>query len=215
MREKSTEFVLVRHGQTQWNREQVFRGHTDVALSEEGRAQAEATAAALRALPLTAVYSSRLARAWETATAIAAPHRLVPQEEPGLLDLSFGTWEGLSVEEVARRYPELYRRWREAPHTVVFPQGEGLATVRHRVERLLAHLPARHRGETICLVSHRVVNKVLLLTVLGLGNEHFWCIEQDTCCLNRFRYTGGRFIVSGINDTCHLRRPPTERETDF
>lgn len=215
MKGESTWFILVRHGQTMWNREQIFRGQTDVPLSPEGLAQAEATALALKEVPLAAVYTSRLTRARQTAVAIASYHGLTPQEEPGLLDMSFGAWEGLGVEEVAERYPELYRRWRTAPHTVTFPGGEGLAEVRRRVEELLARLPAKHPGQTICLVSHRVVNKVLLLAVLGLGNEHFWRIEQDTCCLNRFHYTNGSFIVSTINDTCHLRRPTGERQPDF
>lgn len=215
MKKDSTRFILVRHGQTMWNQEQIFRGQTDIPLSPAGRAQAEATALALKEVPLAAIYTSRLARARDTAAAIAAYHDLTPQEEPDLLDMSFGAWEGLGVEEVARQYPELYQRWRTAPHTVTFPAGESLAAVRHRVERLLARLPERHPGQTVCLVSHRVVNKVLLLAVLGLGNEHFWRIEQDTCCLNRFHYTRGAFIISTINDTCHLRRSASEGQVDF
>jgi probable phosphoglycerate mutase len=214
VKEKTIEFVLVRHGQTVWNREQIFRGKTDIPLSEEGLAQARATAEALRNTPLTAVLTSPLRRARQTAEAIAALHGISVEPDTRLSDISFGLWEGLGVEEVARRYPELYGRWRAEPQTVVFPGGESLAEVRHRAEELLQELAAERAGEVVCMVSHRVVNKLILLSVLGLGNEHFWRIEQDTCCVNRFRLEGGRYIITVINDTCHLK-PSGTRPPDF
>ncbi|MBU0703273.1 MAG: histidine phosphatase family protein [Chloroflexi bacterium] len=174
-----TRILLVRHGQTIWNKEVRFRGQADVELDEFGLRQAEATGRYVAARwPVAAVYASRMGRAMQTAAPIARHHGLTVQPLAGLLDLNFGEWQGLAPVEVVQRHPDLYRAWLEAPHTVCFPGGESLGLVRERVLAGLDEVLTRHPGQTIALVSHAVVNRVLLCAVLGLGNEHFWRLQQ-------------------------------------
>jgi len=205
--ENLTRIVLVRHGQTAWNREIRFRGQADLPLDEWGLAQAEATGRYLaKRWPVDAVYASPLQRAMQTAEAIADVHALRAQPFEGLLDINFGAWQGRSPDEVAQHYPDLLQAWWEAPHTVGFPDGESLDVVRSRAVAGLSQLIGRHQGRAIGLVGHAVVNRVLLCSVLGLGNEHFWRIQQDTCAVNVFEADQqGIYTVTVLNDTSHLQ----------
>jgi broad specificity phosphatase PhoE len=202
-----TRIVLVRHGQTVWNREQRFRGQSDVELDEFGLRQAEATGQYVATRwPVVAVYASPLRRTMQTAEAVASAQRLAARPLEGLIDISFGEWQGCTVDEVERGYPDLLRAWWEAPHTVRFPGGESLDVVRDRVVATLDAVVARHTGEAVALVSHTVVNRVLLCAVLGWGNDRFWRLQQETCAVNVFDVEkDGAFTVVLLNDTCHLR----------
>ena len=213
---KMTRIVLVRHGQTAWNREARFRGRAEVELDEFGLRQAEATGRYLVARwPVVAVYASPLRRAMQTAEAIARAVRLSAHDEAhgltahpleGLLDINFGELQGLSLDEAAQRYPAVYRAWEEAPHTVCFPGGEGLDDVRSRIVTALDEVIARHPEQAIALVSHTVANRVLLCAVLGWGNDHFWRLRQETCAVNVFdAEDDGTFTIVLLNDTCHLQ----------
>src|SRR5213082_1136682 len=106
-----TEILLVRHGETEWNRESRFQGHADPSLNELGREQAAELAAALAGERLAAVYSSPLRRALETAQIIAAPHRLDAVPVDGLREVDVGSWQGLTRDEVEHRFPQQFRRW--------------------------------------------------------------------------------------------------------
>ena len=202
-----TRIVLVRHGQTVWNKEVRFRGQIDVELDEFGLRQAKTTGQYVAARwPVSAVYASRMRRAMQTAQAVAGVRGLTARPLTGLLDLNFGAWQGLSPAQVAQQYPDLYRAWLQAPHTVQFPDGESLDIVRERVLGGLDEVVARHQGETVALVSHNVVNRVLLCGVLGLGNDHYWQLHQDTCAVNVFDVKeDGTYTLILMNDTCHLR----------
>ncbi len=206
---QQTRIVLIRHGQTVWNRDERFRGQTDVALDAMGLAQAEATGRYVaRRWPVSIVYTSPLKRAFQTAEAIARPQGVVVEPTEYLIDIHFGDWQGELAMEIARRNPDLIRAWMEAPHTVRFPGGESLEIVRHRLTEMLNDLLPRHAGETIALVGHSVVNRVLLCIVLGWGNERFWRVQQDTCAVNVFdaQMCGAdiTYTVYLINDTGHL-----------
>jgi len=202
-----TRVVLVRHGRTVWNREARFRGQTDVELDQFGLKQAEATGRYLAARwPVAAIYSSPLKRTMQTAEAIAHAQNLTAQPLEGLLDVNFGQWQGVLGEEIARRYPQLYRSWLETPHTVHFPAGESLEIVRGRVTAALDDLVARYPEQAVALVSHTVVNRVLLCAVLGWGNDRFWRLGQGTCAVNVFDVEeDGDFTIQLLNDTSHLQ----------
>lgn len=200
-----THIYLVRHGQTAWNREEIFRGRSDVPLDETGLKQAELAGLYFKELKLDAIYSSPLSRAWQTAERIAAPHGLRVQPLQGIIDMSFGQWEGHPHEEIKRMDPETYRLWREEPHRAKLPGGETLDEVRERAMAALEEVIRIHPEGTIVLVSHRVVNKVLLCGILGLDNSHFWQIIQDTTAINLIRYQRGRYFLALMNETCHLK----------
>jgi broad specificity phosphatase PhoE len=202
----ATRIVLVRHGQTAWNRKVRFRGQANPPLDDTGRQQAAATARYLaRRWPVEAVYASPIGRAMETAEAIAARHNLVAQPFEGLLDIHFGDWQGHSPDEVREKYPDLLRAWFEMPHTVQIPGGESLNIVRGRVVGGLNTVVGRHQGQTVAMVGHTVVNRVLLCAVLGLGNERFWRLRQGTCAVNVFEIDEkGNATIVVLNDTSHL-----------
>lgn len=201
-----TLMVLVRHGETEWNRVERFRGRADVPLNNTGLAQAEATARRLAAeWQPAAIYSSPLSRALRTAEAIARPLGLPVQIHRGLVDIDYGRWQGLTPDEARVEWPEEAETWYRNPQSASIPGGETLERVRVRAMEAVNQLAARHPGQTIVLVGHTVVNRAILLGVLGLGNNRFWHLRQDTCALNLFEAEGGDFTLGSMNDTCHLR----------
>ena len=201
-----TRFILVRHGQTQWNREERFRGQSDVPLDETGLAQASETARriAVQWRP-SAVYSSPLLRARQTAKAIAEPLGLAVHPHAGLNDINFGLLQGLTVAEARGRWPDIVSTWFSTPHLAQPPAGEKLAEVSERAMTAVTELVNCHPGDTLVLVGHLVLNRVILLGITGLGLDRFWRIGQDTCAINVFDAEDGDFTLQALNDTCHLR----------
>lgn len=200
-----TTILLTRHGQTDWNREDRFRGRADIPLNADGERQAVALAERLATFPISAVYSAPLQRARRTAEICAAPLGLDAQVLPGLLDLDYGEWQGLRTEEVIARDPDLYRLWLTEPASMRFPGGETLAEMQSRCVPVLEEVIARHPADTVAIVGHVTTNRALLLAVLGLGLERYWTLRQDTCCLNILRWPGdGSYELVTLNDTCHM-----------
>jgi len=199
-----TEIILARHGETEWNVAEVFRGRIDVELNETGIKQAELLAKHLSDLKIQSVYSSPLKRALKTAEMIAGYHKLDVEVAPGLIDFDYGEWQGLPHQEVKGKYKELYAQWIKNPHQVKVPAGESLSEVRKRAIAVVNNVIAKYEG-TIVLVSHRVVNKVLICALLGLDNSHFWNIRLDTCGITTFAYEKERFILTKHNDTSFLK----------
>ncbi len=200
-----TRIYLARHGTTDWNQEEIFRGRIDCRLNEMGRAEARALAGAFQETSLEAIFSSPLSRAKETAQAVAENHGLTVIAEPAFLDIDFGEWQGLPLKEVREKYSELYRTWLEKPQAVTFPGGENITQVRDRAWEGLWRVVQSHAEKTVFIVTHRVVTKVLICALLGLDIAHFWQIKQDTTAVNCFEYHRGSFLTSLINDTCHLK----------
>jgi broad specificity phosphatase PhoE len=207
----TTSVYLVRHGQTAWNKEEVFRGRTNIPLNETGLREGELAGGYLKDVEVHSVYSSPLARAWQTAQKIAGYHSIEVQPLEGLIDMSFGDWEGHPLAEVREKDGERYRQWREEPHLLRLPGGETLDEVRARAMAALEEVIRRHPEKTVVLVSHRVINKVLLCGILGLDNSHFWQITQDTTAINLIQYRNGKYILSLMNETCHLKPLRSER----
>lgn len=200
-----TTCLLIRHGQTEWNRVECFRGRLDIPLNALGRAQAQALATRLSSLPIASLYSSPLGRARETAEAIGNALACQVEVVPGLIDINYGHWQGLTPSQVAQKYPGLYAQWLKAPHQVHFPEGESLDDLRKRATLSLQALTARHPQDTVLLVGHQVVNRIILCIVLGLPNSCFWHIVQDNACLNCFHWEEGQgYSLSLLNDTSHL-----------
>jgi len=211
-----TTIYLIRHGQTAWNKEEIFRGRTDISLNEVGIREAELVGESLKGMDIHVIYSSPLSRARETARRIAQFFNLKVQPLEGIIDMSFGKWEGRPLREVQIHDRELYRQWREQPHLVKLPGGESLDEVRVRAMAALEEVVQYHHGKNLVLVSHRVVNKVILCGILGVDNSHFWQISQDAAAINRIQYQEGRYVLSLLNETCHLKSLKGERlKLDF
>jgi probable phosphoglycerate mutase len=202
-----TRFVLLRHGQTEWNRDERLRGRADVPLNSVGRAQAQACARRVDAeFTPAAVYSSPLSRAVHTAEAIADKRRLTVGLHSGFVDLDYGDWQGLSPGDVRSRWPTLADAWYRTPEQVQIPGGEMLALLQSRSLGALAELAARHGGETVVVVAHDAVNRALLTGFLGAEPRAFHRIRQDTGCINVVEASGASYAVVSVNDTCQLGR---------
>jgi len=209
---------LVRHGQTSWNKEEVFRGTLDIPLNDFGKKQALEVGKKLKSLspddPL--LISSPLGRARETAE-IAGESVSSKQIriEPAFIDINFGEWQGKAKTEIEKSFPALYEKWLTEPADMVFPGGESLEKTAARAEETIYRLARECQDHDLIIVSHRVVNKVLLCCLLGAGLNSFWKIKQDTACLNILEYDGRSFIVSALNMTCHLLPLGPGDTTDF
>lgn len=205
-----TTILLIRHGETAWNRGKIFRGVYDVPLNENGRIQASHLATALTSCHLDAAYSSPLSRARETAQIVLEPHGIKAVVHEGLKDFNYGQWTGLEDEEVVRRWPEEHTRWITAPHEIRPPDGDTLQEVFDRAFNAVEVIAQKHDGQTIALFAHRVVNKLLVLGMLTLGLERFPFIRQDNCCISEFERTDKGYILIRSNDTSHIRQAGAE-----
>jgi broad specificity phosphatase PhoE len=210
-----TSIYLVRHGQTAWNKEEIFRGRSDVPLDETGKRQAELAGEYLKERKIHAIYSSPLARARETALRIASFFSLDVQPLPGMIDMSFGEWEGRPLAEIRRTEADLYRQWRESPQHVKFRGGESLDQVSVRAMTALEDLIGREPEKNLIVVSHRVVNKVIICGILGIDLSYFWQIAQDAAAINLIQFKEGKYVLTLLNETCHLKLLGGEAKIDF
>jgi broad specificity phosphatase PhoE len=206
--------ILARHGETAWNAREIFRGRADIPLNDTGLRQAELLGRYLGIGKIDVVYSSPLQRAVKTAEAVASPHGFDINIVSNLNDIDCGEWQGLSLREVMERYPELYQDWLDTPEQVRLPGGETLEEVRSRVVPFVGDAVMRCGEGTIVLVSHRVVHKVIICALLGLGNASFWNVRLDTGGITRFEFNGDRVVLVSHNDTSYLQ-PRSKPPVDF
>jgi len=208
-----TRLIIVRHGRTAWNegQEERLRGRADLDLDEAGLRQAAATAARLNRWAAGAVYASPLKRAMRTAEILAGPRGLPVQPLDGLVDIDYGRWQGLSLSEAEADDPELYGLWLRSPHQVTFPGGESLEQVRNRAAAAVETVLASRPEQTVVLVSHKVVCRILLCHLLGVDNSHFWQIQQGLCAINIVDIESDSPLVVLLNDTCHLKESGADR----
>jgi 2,3-bisphosphoglycerate-dependent phosphoglycerate mutase len=141
-----TELLLVRHGETDWNRDRRIQGHTDIPLNAAGLEQAQALAERLAETRLDAVYASDLARARDTAQTVADRHGIEVQVDGDLREKNFGSWEGLTDTEIGQRFPDAVRgRWGD---------GETTEQMAERAVAAVGRIRARHNGERVLVVTH-------------------------------------------------------------
>lgn len=205
---------LVRHGETAWNREKVFRGRADIPLSERGLRQAELTGKAFSRVAVEAIYTSPLQRSLLTAQAIARQTGAPLHLEPALTDIDFGLWTGVPQAQVNEKFPELYQQWKLTPHLCQFPQGETLADVWKRTNHFARTVAPRHQDAAV-IVTHRVILKAFILSALNLGPEHFWALRMDTCSISALEYNDKKVSLILLNDTCHLTGEKDAGAIDF
>jgi phosphoserine phosphatase len=200
-----TKIILVRHGHVEGISPERFRGRAELELTTEGRRQAKATARRIRAswIPV-ALYASPLSRCLTTAEAIGRLFDLTPTPIAGLMDIDYGEWQGLTPDEVARKWPETLDTWQRAPHWAAIPGGESLQDVLTRAVAALREVIGRHAGDTVVLVGHDSVNRVILLHALDLPLSRYRRLGQDPCAINEIDFSAGEFTVRSVNGTYHL-----------
>ena len=179
--------LLVRHGETPWNREGRYQGRTDVPLSDIGEAQARALGARLSDLPIALALASPLARTRRTAEAILGDRAVALETDEGLIEISHGRWEGQLASDIEISHAEMFGSWRSRPdrHVPAGPGAETLGDVEERAWPVLLRTCARLTGdETALIVAHDAVNRVLLCRVLGLPLTRVWTFRQSPASLN-------------------------------
>jgi len=205
--------LLVRHGETEWNRVSRFQGGIDVPLNDNGRAQAQQAAEFLKDVPIDFAISSPMLRPKETAEIILQPHPNVQIElQEEFREINHGLWEGKLETEIKQEYPDLLRQWQVAPETVQMPEGENLQQVWDRAVACWDAI-AQSAGvsdtelKTGLVVAHDAINKVILCHVLSLSPASIWCIKQGNGAVTVIDYPHGLEkapILQAMNITTHL-----------
>lgn len=201
-----TTVILVRHGQTPWNPVNKLRGRAHIPLTDFGMQQAAATGKYIAHFwQPDAVYVSPLTRTLQTAEQIIqACHYPHMKEHAGLLDIDFGAWTGLSPDDIQGQWPEAWQTWQHAPQDMQFPEGESLVEASVRAEAAFTDIVSKHTGETVFMVSHTAINRLILMRLLDIPLAHFWHLGQDTCAINVITCEGKTCTVDKVNMTHHL-----------
>ena len=199
-----TRIIAIRHGETAWNVDTRIQGQLDIPLSANGRWQAERLANALRNEPITSIYASDLARAWETAQYVSNATGLKVIKEEALRERGFGDFEGKTFAEIEVQLPEQSMRWRKRDPNFSPAGGESLIDLRSRVVAGAERLAAQHPGELIALVAHGGVMDVLYraATRLDIQAPRTWALGNTA--INRLLWTPEGFTLVGWADTQHL-----------
>jgi len=195
----------VRHGQTSWNQEGKYQGHSDISLNERGIRQGNLVAKRLAKEKISAIYSSDLLRAQQTAEAIAKYHGLSVMTKPDFREINFGIWEGLTYQEIMADWSEILTAMYSKPGEIGPPQGESFQVVKQRVTHALQECVKKHQEQTIVLVSHGGTMRVLLCAALGIGLDKMWSMRQDSSAINIIEYIDNRAVVALVNDTWHVK----------
>jgi len=202
---EATRLIAVRHGETAWNVDTRIQGQLDIGLNDTGLRQARQVGRALGDEPISAIYASDLARAWQTAEAIGTARGLAVVPEPRLRERAFGSFEGRTFAEIDAETPDDARRWRtREPDYRPGGHGESLLTFRERVTGVADELAARHAGELIVLVAHGGVMDVLYraATRQDLQAPRTW--HLGNAAINRLLWTPQGLSLVGWGDVGHL-----------
>lgn len=199
-----TDIILIRHGETLWNRERRMQGQTDTALSDIGRAQAAALGERLADTELAALYSSDLARAWDTTRAIArrTGHDIVA--EPRLRERRFGIFEGLTYSEMSERHPHEWQRFQSRDPDYVIPGGECARDFHTRCLACLTEIAERHAGDAVAVVTHGLVLDALYRAAHAMTLDTPRSVPLLNASLNGFGYEQRVWRMSFWGDVAHL-----------
>ncbi|GAB3772579.1 histidine phosphatase family protein [Ramlibacter monticola] len=213
---EATRIIAVRHGETAWNVDARIQGQLDIALNDTGRWQARRVGQALCGEDLTAIYSSDLGRAHETAQAIGEAARIPVIAHAGLRERHFGMFEGKTFEEIQRNWPEHALNWRKRIPEWAPPEGgESLLQLRERVGHTVNDLASRHSGEQIAIVAHGGVLDTLYRIATGqaVNSPRTWQLPNGA--INRLLWTPQGFTLVGWSDTQHLEHAAFDESTSF
>ncbi len=201
----ATRIIAIRHGETAWNRDTRIQGHLDIPLNDTGRWQAGRLALALAARdPITAVYTSDLLRAYETARAVSEAAGAPLTANEGLRERNFGVFQGKTFVEIEASLPDEAQRWRKRDPLWEPPGGESLTAMQARVLQTVTDLASGHPGELIALVAHGGVMDVLYRAATGQSLQAPRTWELGNAAVNRLLWTPQGLSLVGWADTAHL-----------
>lgn len=196
--------ILVRHGETQWNRENRVVGFADIGLNDEGRKQVKKLALALKEERVDAIYASPLSRAWETAQEVARYHDGEVKADDAFKEMDAGELDGLTYEDMRDRYGELIKQWLSEPASVIMPGGESLANVQERAWLAVEKIRENHPDDVVMVVSHNFVILCIICKALGLDLSQFRRLRPHVASISILNIGRRGMSLVLFNDTCHL-----------
>jgi len=196
--------ILVRHGETRWNHENRVVGHTQIGLNINGRQQAARLTGALKDERVSAIYSSTLRRARETAAAIARGHGLGVVTDDALKEVDAGELEGLTFEEVMKRYDDFLQEWMKDNPSLRMPGGESMIELQQRAWPAVERIVGEHPDGVVILVSHSLAILSIISGALGMRPSNFRRLRMSLASISvlNFGERGASLVL--FNDTCHL-----------
>tara|TARA_Y100001968_G_scaffold332358_1_gene390231 strand:+ start:2821 stop:4152 length:1332 start_codon:yes stop_codon:yes gene_type:complete len=209
LKEGNSRLILVRHGETNWNREGRFQGQIDIPLNATGKEQAFAAGLFLKNFSIQKAFSSSMSRPKETAEIILQHHdNLKINLQENLVEIGHGEWEGKLETEIKKDWPQLLTNWKERPETVEMPSGENINKVWERSINCWVKISrGLNQGETALVVAHDAVNKTILCNLLGLQPKDIWMIKQGNGGINVIdipREPSEMSVITSLNITSHL-----------
>lgn len=195
---------IIRHGETKWNIEEIFRGRNDIPLNEVGLKQAQLLAEYFKDKKIDRIFSSPLLRAIQTAQPLSITTKNSVEVIEEFTDINFGIWEGLTLKEVEKNFPDDFSIWVNSPEKLKVRDGETLEAVRNRIARGIDKILS-DENECVAIVTHRVICKIMVLFLLNIGNEYFWAMKFDPASITLLERTNNQFMLVFSNDTCHLK----------
>ncbi len=201
-----TTLLLVRHGESEWNKVGRYQGHSDTSLSTTGVWQAERLRDRLAGQRIDAVYSSDLKRALDTAQTVVSKRNLVVVSCQELREISFGEFEGMTFKEIQQCYPGI-KWWDNQNMEVNIPGGETVGQLASRVGQFVPRLSQHMAEDVVLVVAHYGSLGMLACTLLGIGIEHWWQLRLSSTSLTVVEVYPGATVLSLLNDTHHLESP--------
>lgn len=199
-----TRIILVRHGQTDYNVQDLYQGSLDIPLNETGLMQADMLAESIKELPIDVFISSPLERAYVTTEKCAKAKGMeISYTDPRLTEISYGEWEGRTKKEVSKENKELAKKWKKEPWNTQIPGGETLQQLQERYRAAIDDAVERYPGKTIFIGAHSKGNMALMCSILGIGLDHYLQFKQDNTCINVLEYKKGQWKLVLLNSIAH------------
>ncbi len=200
-----TNLVLVRHGETEWNRSSRYQGVMDIELNRKGKTQAEKLYNYLKKEEFDAIYSSTLKRAYHTIKDIADYQNKDVITIADLMEINFGDWEGLTFSEIEEDYPELAEKWATDPTCCKPPEGEHIKEVEERVGKTIDRIIDKNADNKILIATHGGVVRIIIAYLLELPLSRIFSIEVDNVSISRIKFYKHYPVLKLLNSTHHIK----------
>jgi alpha-ribazole phosphatase len=194
--------MLVRHGETDWNRQKIYSGSKDIDLNSTGRRQAQKLKQRLKQEKFEKIYSSDLKRARNFS--LLALKKDIPEELPELREINFGSFEGFSYKDLMTRYPEIYKNWLNNPLATKIPNGESLIDFSQRVKKALNKILQANSKGLIAVFTHSGPIRIILSDILKIELKDIWELKQNNASISIIEFQDGKGKVISQNDTSYL-----------
>ncbi len=200
-----TKLIIVRHAETDWNKELKYQGQQDIVLNDTGKEQAVKLSNYLSDSNIDTIYSSNLKRAYSTAKKINKFHNLKIKQEKELREIDFGKWEGMTYSKIKAHYPEILKKWNQNPTLISPPAGEDLKRFKLRIVNVFAEIVEENREKNILVVTHGGAIKAYLTFILGIPLYNYWQFNISSTGISIINVYEEKYIIKSLNIIEHLK----------